>query len=215
MQADWAAAVAKRKRCGRGKSGLRRAVCRITSGTWASKPRDGQCHRKQTARTPRGVRVRVKRCGKSAPLRRQRRRHGKPHTEQDQIGNESGSNAGTRRPGAAAPKGRPGKPPRRAKLAGVRFTGRKFRVGRYTRAPQQCVAQRNGRPRQNPAYRSACCHGPGFPMRRAGAFKFSARFTPRPRGSVQTSKRRCCRSALTSPPPAWARPQTGSRQNPA
>jgi hypothetical protein len=24
-----------------------------------------------------------------------------------------------------------------------------------------------------------------------------------------------CRSALTSPPPAWARPQKGSRQNPA
>ena len=30
--------------------------------------------------------VRVKRCGKSAPLRRRRRRHGKPHAEQDQIG---------------------------------------------------------------------------------------------------------------------------------
>jgi len=34
---------------GRGKSELRRAVCRITSGTWASKPMDGQCHRKDTA----------------------------------------------------------------------------------------------------------------------------------------------------------------------
>ena len=34
---------------GGGKSELRRAVCRITSGTWASKPMDGQCHRKYTA----------------------------------------------------------------------------------------------------------------------------------------------------------------------
>src|ERR1019366_1324078 len=25
-------------------------------------------------------------------------------------------------------------------------------------------------------------HGPGFPMRKAGAFKFSVRFTPRPAG---------------------------------
>src|SRR5215472_1645479 len=30
--------------------------------------------------------VRVKRCGKSAPPRRQRRGHGKPHAEQGQIG---------------------------------------------------------------------------------------------------------------------------------
>jgi len=30
--------------------------------------------------------ARVKRCGKSAPRRRQRRRHGKPHREQDRIG---------------------------------------------------------------------------------------------------------------------------------
>jgi hypothetical protein len=28
----------------------------------------------------------VKRCGKSAPRRRRRRRHGKPHLEQEQIG---------------------------------------------------------------------------------------------------------------------------------
>ena len=32
------------------------------------------------------MRVRVKGCGKSAPRRRQRRRHGKPHREQDRIG---------------------------------------------------------------------------------------------------------------------------------
>src|SRR5208283_5482953 len=34
---------------GRGKSELQRAVCRITSGTRASRLVDGQCHRKHTA----------------------------------------------------------------------------------------------------------------------------------------------------------------------
>lgn len=32
------------------------------------------------------LKVRVKRCGKSAPLGRQRKRHGKPHREQNRIG---------------------------------------------------------------------------------------------------------------------------------
>jgi len=36
-------------RFGGGKSELRRAVCRITSGMWVSRPTDGQCHRKDTA----------------------------------------------------------------------------------------------------------------------------------------------------------------------
>jgi len=52
---------------GRGKSELRRAVCRITSGIAASRPRDGQCHREYTARVSQETKVRVKRCGKSAP----------------------------------------------------------------------------------------------------------------------------------------------------
>src|SRR5580700_339946 len=34
---------------GRGKSELRRAVCRITSGRPGSSPSDGKCHRKHTA----------------------------------------------------------------------------------------------------------------------------------------------------------------------
>ena len=42
-------ALRKHMSSGGGKSELRRAVCRITSGTWASKPMDGQCHRKDTA----------------------------------------------------------------------------------------------------------------------------------------------------------------------
>src|SRR6266568_5613142 len=52
---DWqedravAAGSSGNRDAGGGKSELRRAVCRITSGTWASKPMDGQCHRKDTA----------------------------------------------------------------------------------------------------------------------------------------------------------------------
>ena len=37
---------------------------------------------------PGAIRVRVKRCGKSAPRSRQREWQGKPHAEQDQIGEE-------------------------------------------------------------------------------------------------------------------------------
>jgi len=45
----------------------------------------GKCHRKHTATSRKGD-ARVKRCGKSAPRFRQRKRHGKPHREQDRIG---------------------------------------------------------------------------------------------------------------------------------
>src|SRR5579875_1208308 len=44
-----AVAAVMHMRDGRGKSELRRAVCRITSGIQASRPEDGQCHRKHTA----------------------------------------------------------------------------------------------------------------------------------------------------------------------
>ena len=56
---------------------------------------DGKWHRKYTARrssSPQGRerrRVRVKRCGKSAPRGRQRTWQAKPRTEQDQIGRRS------------------------------------------------------------------------------------------------------------------------------
>ena len=47
----------------------------------------GQCHREQTAAARCvSAAARVKRCGKSAPRFRQRKRHGKPHREQDRIG---------------------------------------------------------------------------------------------------------------------------------
>ena len=65
-----------------GKSGLQRAACRLTAGRTVGF--DGKCHRKYTASWQREVRV--KRCGKSAPRREQFRRQGKPHAEQDQIG---------------------------------------------------------------------------------------------------------------------------------
>jgi hypothetical protein len=44
--------------------------------------------------------ARVKRCGKSAPRWRQRRRHGKPHREQDRIGTARGFSAQAREPQA-------------------------------------------------------------------------------------------------------------------
>src|ERR1035438_1496667 len=69
---------------GRGKSGLHRAACRLTAGRAIRL--DGKCHRKYTA-WPQN-RVRVKWCGKSAPRREEFRRQGKPHVEQDQIGEE-------------------------------------------------------------------------------------------------------------------------------
>jgi hypothetical protein len=44
-----AAAFTQKVFGGGGKSELRRAVCRITSGTEASRPLDGKCNRERTA----------------------------------------------------------------------------------------------------------------------------------------------------------------------
>lgn len=70
---------------GRGKSGLHGST--VPGNARRGQPQ-GQCHRKQTAGPRERFRrsARVKGCGKSAPRRRQRRRHGKPHREQDQVG---------------------------------------------------------------------------------------------------------------------------------
>ena len=68
-----------------GKSGLHRHT--VPDNIRRGRPQ-GQCHRERTAthvRKDASV-VRVKRCGKSAPRIRQRRRHGKPHREQNRIG---------------------------------------------------------------------------------------------------------------------------------
>ncbi|RDI37824.1 hypothetical protein C7453_105233 [Gluconacetobacter liquefaciens] len=79
--------------------------CRLTAG--GGDPRESATENRPPTRhsgSPEMVRVRVKRCGKSAPRPRQRGRQGKPHREQDRIGTADGS--------LAAPSGAP--PPRRS-----------------------------------------------------------------------------------------------------
>ena len=80
----------RRKAAGRGKSGLHGKT--VPDNVRRGRPQ-GKCHRKQTAPPPglsdldgRGGGVRVKGWGKSPPRDRQRKRHGKPHREQDRIG---------------------------------------------------------------------------------------------------------------------------------
>ena len=72
-------------RAERGKSGLHGGA--VPGNARRGRPQ-GKCHRKYTAGPSRDTRrpARVKWCGKSAPRRRQRRRQGKPHREQDQVG---------------------------------------------------------------------------------------------------------------------------------
>ena len=54
LAGGWAIAAGElQSSAGRGKSELRRAVCRITSGTEALKLRDGKCHREYTAASAR------------------------------------------------------------------------------------------------------------------------------------------------------------------
>ena len=68
---------------GGGKSGLQGST--VAANGRRGRPQ-GKCHREETAGAGQLVQARVKRCGKSAPRLRQRRRHGKPHREQDRIG---------------------------------------------------------------------------------------------------------------------------------
>ena len=115
--------------------GSRRTRCRITSG--GGDPRDSATESKPPSASPsRRMRAaRVKGCGKSAPRRRQRRRHGKPRREQNRIG------ATQRRPRAT----------RACPLA--------LSLGLVARGARRRASQRNGRHAgrvpaiQNPAYR--------------------------------------------------------------
>src|SRR5262249_57220891 len=86
--------------------------------------------------------VRVKRCGKSAPRLRQRRRHGKPHREQDRIGTARGSPLRERKrfSGSMSGSSRPG---RLLKAPG----NRRRRGMAVTRGASLAL--------QNPAYRPA------------------------------------------------------------
>ena len=75
---------------------------RVPGNSWRAQVH-GKCHRKYTARSCFGsARVRVKWCGKSAPRGWQQAWQGKPHPEQDQIGERScgphGSRVGRLRP---------------------------------------------------------------------------------------------------------------------
>src|SRR6266567_3987417 len=66
--------------------------CRITSG--GGNPRESATENVDRLRGENPA-ARVKRCGKSAPRLRQRRRHGKPHREQDRIGAARGAIPGS------------------------------------------------------------------------------------------------------------------------
>ena len=65
----------------------------MPGNTWKARAY-GKCHRKYTAGAT--VTVRVKRCGKSAPRVWQQTWQGKPHPEQDQIGERSCGPHGSR-----------------------------------------------------------------------------------------------------------------------
>src|SRR3954453_4581828 len=75
----------RRKAAGEESPGSIDIRCRITSGGGA--PRESATENEPPFFGPPGSgRVRVKKCGKSAPRLRRRSRHGKPHREQDRIG---------------------------------------------------------------------------------------------------------------------------------
>ncbi len=95
--------------------------------------------------------ARVKRCGKSAPRDRQRKRHGKPHREQDQIGMAgSGGNAGSKP--ASRPAIRVGCSRRPAMAAPDEWPSRSFRAPDRTRLTGRLVTS-------NQAKRPACDAG--------------------------------------------------------
>ena len=98
-----------RKAALRGKSGLHGHT--VPDNVRREKPRasaanPGKVPQKANRPTPARVTARVKRCGKSAPRFRRRKRHGKPHREQDRIGT---ARRRKRRPGPVSGSGRPGR----------------------------------------------------------------------------------------------------------
>jgi hypothetical protein len=109
--------------------GSTEARCRVTPG--GGDPRESATETYRRARRPAFFRplaepgeigtawaARVKWCGKSAPRRRQRRRQGKPHREQDRIGAAggiSGEIPGHARQGHSRPAARVGRARRAAR----------------------------------------------------------------------------------------------------
>jgi hypothetical protein len=107
--------------------GSTEARCRVTPGGGDSRESATETHRRARRSAPShpasgragdGTEwaVRVKWCGKSAPRRRQRRRQGKPHREQDQVGAAGGVPAY----GLGTPPGGPAAPPLGSVARGVR-----------------------------------------------------------------------------------------------
>src|ERR1043165_5375186 len=81
-----------------GKSGLHGQT--VPDNVRRKKPRASAANSRDSATEskppdPARVTVRVKWCGKSAPGFRRRKRHGKPHREQDRIGTARGASCGT------------------------------------------------------------------------------------------------------------------------
>ena len=70
--------------------GSTEARCRVTPGGGDPRESATETHRRALSSFGTAWAARVKWCGKSAPRRRQRRRQGKPHREQDQVGAAGG-----------------------------------------------------------------------------------------------------------------------------
>ena len=153
-------------RLGEESPGSTETRCRVTPG--GGDPRESATESKPPARKrPSGrlpAPVRVKGCGKSAPRLRRRRRHGKPHREQDRVG-------------AAGPA---------TGQAGFRAAARVGRARRpATGVPDEWSSPRspsNGGGGQNPAYRPS---DPFFPRHLPGVSyalckPFAGRALPNP-----------------------------------
>ena len=124
-----------RREAGEESPGSTGTRCRVTPG--GGDPRESATESKPPAGSASArLRVRVKGCGKSAPRRRQRRRHGKPHREQDQVGTTAQAPRGGRAQ-AGFRAGRPGR----------------SREARGDTGPRGMAILRPSGRGQNPAYR--------------------------------------------------------------
>ena len=105
-----------RREAGEESPGSTGTRCRVTPG--GGDPRESATESRPPAgaRLRPRLRARVKGCGKSAPRRRQRRWHGKPHREQDQVGTTAPAPARVRRRPVSGPVVRVG----RARLVATR-----------------------------------------------------------------------------------------------
>ena len=156
----------RRKAAGEESPGSMETRCRVTPG--GGDPRESATESKPPARARPSGRVlrpvRVKGCGKSAPRLRRRRRHGKPHREQDRVG-AAGPATGQAGFRAAARVGRArrpatGVPDEWSSPRGVRARRDRTRLtGRLTPSPP-------GKPR--PAAQRLAPRRAGFPAGRNG-----------------------------------------------